>query len=190
MAVLFGAQRGDSSDDDSVPDLSTWKSNTMPKVSLGNTLPVAQMTQAAQAQSGNATDPGSESDGQQDTSGSNALPPMSRSGFLAINTPDRRESDYVSADPDSAMSENEDGERQNVDGDAVIEIVRENIDRSEYEDLSGGGSKVRCILRAVTDEDDNTLYEVAFGNYLVDQVSSATLAVQQLACDRGVVGIR
>jgi hypothetical protein len=71
----------------------------------------------------------------------------------------------------------------------VIEIVGENIDRSEYEDLSGGRSRVRCILRAVTDEDDNTLYEVAFGNYLVDQVSWATAVLQWLACDCGVVGI-
>lgn len=183
MAVLFGAQRGDSSDDDSVPDLSTWKSNALPKASSGNSAPVAQMTQATTAPSGDITDSESESDSQRNLSGSNAPTPTSRSGFQALNTPARGGADHVSGSSESAIRKGDSGGQQNLDGDVVIEIVDEGLDRSEYEDLSGGGSKVRCILRAVTDEDDNTLYEVAFGNYLVDQVSSAISFLPQLACD-------
>jgi hypothetical protein len=171
MAVLFGTRRGDSSDDDSVPDLSTWKSNTLSKAASGNPALVAQMTEATRAPPAIATDSESESDGQKSSFASNVPLQTSRSAFKPINTPARRRASDISTTPESGTSESVRRDRQDVDSNAVIEIVGENIDRSEYEDLSGGRSRVRCVLCAVTDDDDNTLYEVAFGNYLVDQVS-------------------
>jgi hypothetical protein len=174
MAILFGAQRGDSSDDDDVPDLSTWKSSTLPKAIVGSPAPVAQTTAITRSQTENATDTNPDSEILQ------SKPPSSKKGmsssipgFQATNTPVRHGASEVSATSEVAMSDVGSADKQDIDGNTAVEIVVENVDRSEYEDLSGGGSRVRCILRSITDEDGGTTYEVAFGNYLVDQVCYA-----------------
>jgi hypothetical protein len=174
MAVLFGAQRGDSSDDDDVPDLSTWKSSTLPKATGGNPAPVAQTTANTTSRTYNARNinPKSETMRSKLQLGTKR-PSSSILGFQAINTPAQHGAPKVSATPEVAMSDVKSADKQDMDGDTTIEIVIENIDRSEYEDLSGGGSSVRSILRAITGEDGDTMYEVAFGNYLVDQVCYA-----------------